>query len=67
MQGATPAEAAAQIGMVVEGLTTAPILRDLSRRLEIDMPITDGVCRVLDGIPLAELVATLMDRDPTSE
>jgi glycerol-3-phosphate dehydrogenase (NAD(P)+) len=67
VQGATPAEAAAQIGMVVEGLTTAPILRDLSRRLEIDMPITDGVCRVLDGVPLVELVATLMDRDPTSE
>jgi glycerol-3-phosphate dehydrogenase (NAD(P)+) len=67
VQGATPAEAAAQIGMVVEGLTTAPILRDLSRQLEIEMPITDGVCRVLDGIPLAELVATLMDRDPTSE
>ncbi len=67
VQGATPAEAAAQIGMVVEGLTTAPILRDLSRRLEIEMPITNGVCRVLDGIPLVELVATLMDRDPTSE
>jgi glycerol-3-phosphate dehydrogenase (NAD(P)+) len=67
VQGATPAEAAAQIGMVVEGLTTAPILRDLSRRLEIEMPITDGVCRVLDGIPLVDLVATLMDRDPTSE
>jgi glycerol-3-phosphate dehydrogenase (NAD(P)+) len=67
VQGATPAEAAAQIGMVVEGLTTAPILRDLSRRLGIEMPITDGVCTVLDGVPLVELVATLMDRDPTSE
>ena len=63
-QGATPAEAAAQIGMVVEGLTTAPVLRDLSRRLGIEMPITDGVCTVLDGVPLVELVATLMERDP---
>ena len=29
-QGATPAEAARTIGMVVEGLTTAPVLRDLA-------------------------------------
>ena len=33
-QGATPDEAAPEIGMVVEGLTTAPVLRDLSHRLE---------------------------------
>jgi len=66
-QGATPDEALAEIGMVVEGLTTAPVLRDLSRRLGIEMPITEGVCTVLDGVPLSELVATLMQRDPTSE
>jgi len=66
-QGATPAEAVAQIGMVVEGLTTAPVLRDLAHRLEIEMPITEGVCAVLDGVPLAALVAALMERDPTSE
>ena len=66
-QGATPAEALAQIGMVVEGLTTAPVLRDLSRRLGIELPITEGVCTVLEGVPLNELVATLMQRDPTSE
>jgi glycerol-3-phosphate dehydrogenase (NAD(P)+) len=66
-QGATPSEAVAEIGMVVEGLTTAPVLRDLSRRLEIEMPITEGVCTVLDGVPLARLVASLMEREPTSE
>ena len=66
-QGATPDEAAAQIGMVVEGLTTAPVIRDLSRRLGVEMPITEGVCTVLGGVPLAELVASLMQRDPTSE
>jgi glycerol-3-phosphate dehydrogenase (NAD(P)+) len=66
-QGATPEEAVAEIGMVVEGLTTAPVLRDLSHRLEVEMPITEGVCTVLDGVPLADLVATLMQRDPTSE
>jgi glycerol-3-phosphate dehydrogenase (NAD(P)+) len=66
-QGATAHEAAAQIGGVVEGLTTAPVLRDLSRRLGIELPITEGVCAVLDGIPLTELLARLMERDPTVE
>ena len=30
--------------MVVEGLTTAPVLRDLARRLGVELPITEGVC-----------------------
>jgi glycerol-3-phosphate dehydrogenase (NAD(P)+) len=66
-QGATPEEAARSIGMVVEGLTTAPVLRELAHRLEIEMPIAEGVCEVLDGTPLTELVAQLMRRDPTVE
>ena len=66
-QGATPEEAAATIGMVIEGLTTAPVLRDLSRRLGIELPITEGVCDVLEGRSLAELVAGLMGRRPTEE
>ena len=66
-QGADPEEAVRQIGMVVEGLTTAPVLRDLSHRLGIELPITEGVCAVLDGEPLHELVGTLMRREPTTE
>ncbi len=66
-RGASPAEAAAEIGMVVEGLTTAPVLRDLSRKLEIELPITEGVCAVLDGVPLTGLVEQLMSRAPTTE
>ena len=54
-RGATPEEAAAEIGKVVEGLTTAPVLRDLSRRLGIELPITEGVCAVLEGAPLPTL------------
>ena len=57
----------AQIGMVVEGLTTAPVLRDLSHRLGIELPITHGVCAVLGGEPLHELVGNLMRREPTAE
>ena len=66
-QGATPEEAAATIGMVIEGLTTAPVLRDLSRRLGIELPITEGVCNVLEGESLGELEAGLMGRKPTGE
>ena len=48
-RGASREEAKAEIGMVVEGLTTAPVLRDLSHRLGVELPITEGVCAVLDG------------------
>jgi len=66
-QGASPAEAIAEIGQVIEGLTTAPVLRDLSHRLGIELPITEGVCRVLEGESLGELVASLMGRRPRGE
>jgi glycerol-3-phosphate dehydrogenase (NAD(P)+) len=66
-RGATPDEAAAEIGQVVEGLTTAPVLRDLSRRLGIELPITEAVCGVLEGQSLGELAASLMGRRPKGE
>ncbi len=66
-QGTDPDEAVRQIGMVVEGLITAPVLRDLSHRLGIELPITEGVCAVLSGEPLHDLVGTLMRREPTTE
>jgi glycerol-3-phosphate dehydrogenase (NAD(P)+) len=66
-RGATPEEAKAQIGQVVEGLATAPVLRDLSRRIGVELPITEGVCAVLEGMPLNELAGSLMGRRPTDE
>jgi glycerol-3-phosphate dehydrogenase (NAD(P)+) len=66
-RGATPEEAEAEIGQVVEGLTTAPVLRDLSHRLGIELPITEGVCSVLDGLSIQDLAAGLMGRRPTEE
>jgi glycerol-3-phosphate dehydrogenase (NAD(P)+) len=66
-QGASAAEAIERIGQVVEGLTTAPVLRDLSHRVGVELPITEGVCRVLDGESLASLVTSLMGREPTEE
>ncbi|MGE5691250.1 MAG: NAD(P)H-dependent glycerol-3-phosphate dehydrogenase [Pseudomonadota bacterium] len=66
-RGASPAEAEAAIGQVVEGLTTAPVLQRLSQRLGAELPITDGVCSVLGGVTLTELVSSLMGRAPTEE
>src|SRR5919199_5458133 len=42
-RGASVEQAVAEIG-TVEGLTTAPVLRDLSRRVGVELPITEGVC-----------------------
>ena len=66
-QGTDPEEAVRQIGMVVEGLTTARVLRELAHRLGLELPITEGVCAVLEGAPLHELVGNLMRRAPTAE
>jgi glycerol-3-phosphate dehydrogenase (NAD(P)+) len=66
-RGASPEEAAAEIGQVVEGLTTAPTLRHLAHRLDIELPITEGVCDVLNGVDLMELLSSLMGRRPREE
>ena len=65
-RGTSPEEAAAQIG-TVEGLTTAPVLRELSQRVGVEMPITNSVCEILEGRSLDELIAGLMGRRPTAE
>jgi len=66
-RGLSPDEAVREIGQVVEGLTTAPVLRDLSHRLGVELPITEGVCHVLGGQELHQLLASLMGREPTEE
>ena len=66
-QGRGVAEAVAEIGMAVEGVTTAPTLRDLGARLGIELPITEGVSTVLAGREPAALVGELMGRRPRDE
>jgi glycerol-3-phosphate dehydrogenase (NAD(P)+) len=66
-QGLSPDEAIARIGQTVEGITTAPVLHELSLRLGVELPITEGVCAVLSGESLTELVSSLMGRQPTEE
>jgi glycerol-3-phosphate dehydrogenase (NAD(P)+) len=66
-EGRSADEAVAEIGQTVEGLTTAPVLHELSVRLGVELPITEGVCAVLSGQSLTSLLARLMGREPTEE
>ena len=43
------------------------VLRDLSHRLGVELPITESVCSVLDGSSLSDLAVALMGRRPTDE
>jgi glycerol-3-phosphate dehydrogenase (NAD(P)+) len=66
-RGRTPDEVLREIGMAVEGITTAPVLRQLGRRESLDLPITEAVCAVLDGGNPRDLVPGLMRRRPKPE
>ena len=66
-KGIPPGQVVAEIGSVVEGLTTAPALAGLAHRHGVEMPITVGVCNVLQNGGPRELVSTLMGRQPTQE
>ena len=44
-----------EVGMVVEGVHTAPIVRDLARQLGLELPITEAVCAVLEGASIHDL------------
>jgi glycerol-3-phosphate dehydrogenase (NAD(P)+) len=65
--GATPGEIEARLGMAVEGLATAPALRRLAAERGGDLPITEAVCSVVEGMPLADALAGLLERVPAAE
>jgi glycerol-3-phosphate dehydrogenase (NAD(P)+) len=61
-QGVAPAAVEGRVGMVVEGLHTAPALAALAREAGVDLPITDAVCSVIAGAPIPEALALLLAR-----
>ena len=62
------AEIVRDLGHVAEGVQTAPTLRALARAHNVDMPITDAVCDLLDGhASAAGAVQSLLARDPRAE
>lgn len=67
-QGASLAEAREAIGQEVEGIITARAIHGLAERLEIDMPISEQVYRVLyAGQTPAEATRSLLARESKSE
>ena len=58
----------AELGHVAEGVPCAKSVRELSRRMGVEMPITEAVAGVLfDGVAATEMAARLLARDPRVE
>jgi glycerol-3-phosphate dehydrogenase (NAD(P)+) len=65
-RGATPEDAVRKLH-TVEGLTTAPVLYELSQRLGVELPVTHGIADALAGRPIGHVIAEFMRRPPTGE
>ena len=67
-RGLSVEEAMREIGQVVEGYHAARLLRVVAARLGLDMPICEGICRILfDGANAGDVVRELMARPPQAE
>jgi glycerol-3-phosphate dehydrogenase (NAD(P)+) len=67
-QGKTAEQIQQELGQVAEGVRNARSAHELSRRLQVEMPITDMVFRVLyEGVPPREGVTHLMTRETKPE
>jgi glycerol-3-phosphate dehydrogenase (NAD(P)+) len=57
-----------ELGHIAEGVHTAREVLRLSHLMDIEMPITKGVCSILDdGVPAGQAVEALLNREPRSE
>ncbi len=66
--GKTADQALADIGQVVEGYPAAKALRAVAARAGVEMPLGEGVYRVLyEGVPARDAVRALMTRPIKSE
>jgi glycerol-3-phosphate dehydrogenase (NAD(P)+) len=67
-RGLSVEQAMREIGQVVEGYHAARVLRVVAQRLGLDLPICEGLCRILfDGANPGEVVRQLMARPPQAE
>ncbi len=67
-EGRTLAEVLAGMTSVAEGVATAPVILDLARRHDVEMPIAETVAALLDGqISAPDAITVLMSRRPRSE
>ena len=67
-QGRVLAEVLEDIGQEVEGLRTVHELYTMAKRLQVEMPITEQVYKVVcEGLSPAIAVTSLLQREPKSE
>ena len=67
-QGMAAKEAIEKVGMIVEGAPTAEAARALALKLNVEMPITEAICRIVGGeSPPEEELAALMSRRKRDE
>lgn len=67
-QGVEPSEAIKQVGMVVEGIQTTEAAYQLSKKLNVEMPITEQLHLVIEGsVKGPEAVRNLMLRKRKNE
>lgn len=67
-QGIEVEEAMARIGMVVEGVTTTQAAYELSRQMQVEMPITEGIYQLLyRKAEPREILSELMTRSRKHE
>jgi glycerol-3-phosphate dehydrogenase (NAD(P)+) len=67
-RGLTVDAAMHEIGQVVEGYHAARVLRAVAQRLRLDLPVCEGLCRILfDGADSRAVVRELMARPPQAE
>ena len=60
--------AVAELGHVAEGVRSAHAVQGRARQLDVDMPITEAVCAVLDGaLTPSEALHALLAREPKVE
>jgi glycerol-3-phosphate dehydrogenase (NAD(P)+) len=57
-----------RLGHVAEGVYTVREVHQLAQRLDVAMPICEGVYRVIyEHVPVADVIADLLSRAPTQE
>lgn len=67
-EGVEPAKAIEDIGMVVEGITTAEAAYDMAQKCGIEMPITECIYKVIHGeLDAKAAVEALMNREMKNE
>ena len=61
-QGRAAADLLADRRTVAEGAFTAPVLAAAADEAGVDMPVTDAVCRLLEGAPAGDVIGALLAR-----